>query len=191
MSDEEQISPEEKLLKVIQEPDGQEEAPVAPEPAVAVATEAVEPAPVEAVAEPAPVAAEPPKAPEPVKVEAEPVAAPEPAPVEAVKEAPEPVAIVEPKVEAKVEPVVEADKAADKEGKEKPKLKVKKKAEKALHRFLPRAFVPLYSMVTFSRVPYGEAVARAARQWTIVRRLGATIVVLLLALLIFGVWAVV
>ena len=68
---------------------------------------------------------------------------------------------------------------------------MKKKAEKALHRFFPRAFVPLYSMVTFSRVPYGEAVARAARQWTIVRCLGATIVVLLLALLIFGVWAVV
>ena len=68
---------------------------------------------------------------------------------------------------------------------------MKKKAENALHRFFPRAFVPLYSMVTFSRIPYGEAVARAERQWTIVRRLGSTVVVLLLALLIFGVWAVV
>jgi len=67
----------------------------------------------------------------------------------------------------------------------------KKKAEKALHRLFPRAFVPLYSMVTFSRVPYGEAVGRAERQWTTVRRVGTTVVVLLLVLLLFAAWAVV
>ena len=66
---------------------------------------------------------------------------------------------------------------------------MKKKSEKALHRLFPRAFVPLYSMVTFSRVPYGAAVARAGRQWAVVRRVGVTVAVLLLALLFFVVWA--
>jgi kynurenine 3-monooxygenase len=66
---------------------------------------------------------------------------------------------------------------------------MKKKSEKALHRLFPRAFVPLYSMVTFSRVPYGDAVARAERQRAVVRRVGLTVAVLLLALLVFVVWA--
>jgi kynurenine 3-monooxygenase len=68
---------------------------------------------------------------------------------------------------------------------------MKKKSEKALHRLFPRAFVPLYSMVTFSRVPYGDAVARADRQWAAVRRIGAAAAILLLALLVFVLWAIV
>lgn len=40
----------------------------------------------------------------------------------------------------------------------------KKKVEKILHRLMPRTFVPLYTMVSFSRIPYADAVARAARQ---------------------------
>jgi kynurenine 3-monooxygenase len=40
----------------------------------------------------------------------------------------------------------------------------KKKIEKVLHRLMPRTFVPLYTMVSFSRIPYADAVARAARQ---------------------------
>lgn len=72
-----------------------------------------------------------------------------------------------------------------------PVFLMKKRAEKALHRLFPRAFVPLYSMVTFSRVPYGEAVARAGRQWTTVRRVGTAAVALLLALLLIAVWAIV
>jgi kynurenine 3-monooxygenase len=40
----------------------------------------------------------------------------------------------------------------------------KKKIEKTLHRLMPRTFVPLYTMVSFSRIPYADAVARAARQ---------------------------
>ena len=55
----------------------------------------------------------------------------------------------------------------------------KKSCEKALHRAFPSWFVPLYTMVTFSRVPYGEATAQARRQWTVVRR-----TLLLLALLL-------
>ncbi|MEK6676296.1 MAG: NAD(P)/FAD-dependent oxidoreductase [Planctomycetota bacterium] len=40
----------------------------------------------------------------------------------------------------------------------------KKKFEHTLHRALPGWFVPLYTMVTFTRTPYAEAVDRARRQ---------------------------
>ncbi|MHB2021204.1 MAG: FAD-dependent oxidoreductase [Candidatus Xenobia bacterium] len=43
-------------------------------------------------------------------------------------------------------------------------FRVKQKVEKALHRAFPDQFVPLYSMVTFSRMPYADALARARRQ---------------------------
>jgi kynurenine 3-monooxygenase len=46
---------------------------------------------------------------------------------------------------------------------------VQKQTEKLLHRLFPRWFLPLYSMVTFSRIPYGEATERAERQWRVVR----------------------
>lgn len=51
-----------------------------------------------------------------------------------------------------------------------------KKLEKALHRLFPRWFVPLYTMISFSRTPYADAVRRAARQWTAVRWAAAGIV---------------
>jgi kynurenine 3-monooxygenase len=65
---------------------------------------------------------------------------------------------------------------------------LKKKIEQTLHRLFPRRFVPLYSMVSFSRVPYGEAVERAERQWKTVRRVAtaAAAVVLIGAGLILG-----
>jgi kynurenine 3-monooxygenase len=40
----------------------------------------------------------------------------------------------------------------------------KKAAENVLHRMFPDQFLPLYSMVTFSRLPYAEALARSRRQ---------------------------
>jgi len=40
----------------------------------------------------------------------------------------------------------------------------KKKYEKLLAKLLPGLFIPLYVMVTFTRIPYAEAVRRAARQ---------------------------
>jgi kynurenine 3-monooxygenase len=53
-----------------------------------------------------------------------------------------------------------------------PLFLLKKKLEKLLHRMMPRQFIPLYTMVSFTRIPYADAVARAARQdrwlrWTI------------------------
>ncbi len=44
-----------------------------------------------------------------------------------------------------------------------------KKMEKLLHRALPFWFTPLYTLVTFTRTPYADAVRRADRQWRVVR----------------------
>jgi len=43
-----------------------------------------------------------------------------------------------------------------------------KRVEKLLAKTFPGRFVPLYYMVTFSRTPYADAVARARRQWRVV-----------------------
>jgi kynurenine 3-monooxygenase len=60
----------------------------------------------------------------------------------------------------------------------------KKKCEKVLHRVFPFWFVPLYTMVTFSRTPYGEATERARRQWSVVRWVGGGLVAVVLLLII-------
>lgn len=46
---------------------------------------------------------------------------------------------------------------------------LRKHMEKALHRLLPWWYLPLYSMVSFSTIPYAQARRRAARQDRIVR----------------------
>jgi kynurenine 3-monooxygenase len=40
----------------------------------------------------------------------------------------------------------------------------RKKIEKVLHKIAPKWWIPLYTMVTFSNMPYAEAKSRAARQ---------------------------
>jgi kynurenine 3-monooxygenase len=45
--------------------------------------------------------------------------------------------------------------------------------EKALQRLFPRWIMPLYSMVTFSRIPYAEAARRAERQASLLNRFAA------------------
>lgn len=44
-------------------------------------------------------------------------------------------------------------------------FRTRKKVEHGLHRLMPRAFVPLYDMISFSTIPYAEARERARRQW--------------------------
>jgi len=61
----------------------------------------------------------------------------------------------------------------------------RKKLEKLLHRLLPGWYLPLYSMVSFSTIPYADARRRARRQDRIVA--GAAAGLTLLALL--AVWA--
>jgi len=62
----------------------------------------------------------------------------------------------------------------------------KKKLEKSLHKLFPRWFLPLYSMVTFSRIPYGDAVDRDRKQWRTVR-LSCIALLILVVLLVMGV----
>ena len=44
----------------------------------------------------------------------------------------------------------------------------KKRSERILARLFPAWFVPLYTMISFSRIPYAEAVRRAKNQDRIV-----------------------
>ncbi|MFQ5768047.1 MAG: FAD-dependent monooxygenase, partial [Acidobacteriota bacterium] len=64
----------------------------------------------------------------------------------------------------------------------------RKLLERVLHRLFPGVFVPLYSLVTFSRLPYAEAVRRSRRQWGAVLSLvsGAVLLVLMILFLALG-----
>jgi kynurenine 3-monooxygenase len=64
---------------------------------------------------------------------------------------------------------------------------LKKKLGQTLHRLMPRGYLPMYSMVTFSRIPYAEAVARNRRQnrrlaWTGTAILALVLILILVAL---------
>lgn len=63
----------------------------------------------------------------------------------------------------------------------------KKKLEKTLSKLLPGWYLPLYTMATFTRIPYTRAVRRAKRQDRIVA--GAALVVLLV--IVFLLWSVI
>lgn len=62
----------------------------------------------------------------------------------------------------------------------------KKKAEKLLAKSLPGWFVPLYTMVSFTRIPYAEAVQRSRRQYQWV--FGALLT--LFIILVMASWAI-
>ncbi|MCA9295760.1 MAG: hypothetical protein KC983_04570, partial [Phycisphaerales bacterium] len=57
-----------------------------------------------------------------------------------------------------------------------------KLAERTLGRLFPGLFRPLYSMVTFSNIPYADAVDRADLQWRVLRWIGILIGLTILAL---------
>ncbi|MBI4716447.1 MAG: FAD-dependent monooxygenase [Planctomycetes bacterium] len=63
---------------------------------------------------------------------------------------------------------------------------LKKHAEHALHRLFPRWYLPLYTMVSFTRIPYADAARRARSQNRVVAVVCAA---LFLALIILGLFA--
>ena len=65
-----------------------------------------------------------------------------------------------------------------------PRFHARKRFEKLLHALLPRWFVPLYTMVSFTRIPYAEARARASAQWRWVWRTLAAVVLVVLWLVL-------
>jgi kynurenine 3-monooxygenase len=50
-----------------------------------------------------------------------------------------------------------------------PLFRLEKKAQGLLHRLFPRWFIPLYTMISFTRIPYARARARARLQARVVR----------------------
>ncbi|MEO8694315.1 MAG: NAD(P)/FAD-dependent oxidoreductase [Acidimicrobiales bacterium] len=65
-----------------------------------------------------------------------------------------------------------------------PLFRLRVRAEQRVHRWAPRWITPLYEMVTFSRTPYVEAVARAKRQTALVERLMLALVALVLLVVV-------
>lgn len=61
-----------------------------------------------------------------------------------------------------------------------PLFRLEKRAEALLHRLFPEGFVPLYTMISFSRIPYAEARDRAAQQRRAVRGIALGLVVVVL-----------
>ncbi|MBM4187675.1 MAG: FAD-dependent monooxygenase [Gemmatimonadetes bacterium] len=59
---------------------------------------------------------------------------------------------------------------------------LKKQFEQLLHKLFPRYFVPLYSMISFSLIPYATARARAQAQARTLRRIGVGLVILALGI---------
>ena len=59
----------------------------------------------------------------------------------------------------------------------------KKKLEQTLHKILGRRFVPLYSMISFSRLPYAQAIDLARHRSRLLVRWAGVVGILLLLLL--------
>ena len=65
-----------------------------------------------------------------------------------------------------------------------PKFLRAKRREKRLHRLFPKWYVPLYTLVTFTRTPYAQAVRRATLQDDVVRVIREVAICLLMLLAI-------
>ena len=66
-------------------------------------------------------------------------------------------------------------------------FRARKSLERALHRTCGNRFLPLYEMVSFTRIPYADARRRAARQWDFAGgalAIFAGVLIVLLALLL-------
>jgi kynurenine 3-monooxygenase len=62
-----------------------------------------------------------------------------------------------------------------------PLFRLEKRGEVLLHRLFPRWFLPLYTMISFSLIPYAEARERARRQKRVVRVMLGILAAVLLA----------
>jgi kynurenine 3-monooxygenase len=54
-------------------------------------------------------------------------------------------------------------------------FRARKATEKALYRLFPRLFMPLYMMISFTRIPYAETVRRARRQALFLKSVAAAV----------------
>ena len=67
---------------------------------------------------------------------------------------------------------------------------MKKSGERALHKLFPWWYVPLYSMVTFTRIPYAEIKRISDRQNRIVAGSGSVLVLILVMLAVLGLYRI-
>ncbi|MBA3963163.1 MAG: FAD-dependent monooxygenase [Chthoniobacterales bacterium] len=67
-----------------------------------------------------------------------------------------------------------------------PSFRAKKKLDHALEGLLPRLYLPLYTMVSFTRIPYADAARRARVQDTIVFSILGVLVLSLIVLLLLA-----
>jgi hypothetical protein len=65
-----------------------------------------------------------------------------------------------------------------------------KMMDRSLHRLVPRCYTPLYTLVSFTRTPYADAVRKARRQDRFLAATAAAVAALVLALLLHRVWSV-
>ena len=63
-------------------------------------------------------------------------------------------------------------------------FRAKKKLDHALEGLLPGIYLPLYTMVSFTRIPYAEAARRARRQDTAVYTMLILLVAAILAVIL-------
>jgi kynurenine 3-monooxygenase len=61
---------------------------------------------------------------------------------------------------------------------------LRKKLEIALHALFPRWYLPLYTMIEFTRIPYADAVRRARRQDRVVLAVGIGLILMIIVLCI-------
>ena len=66
-----------------------------------------------------------------------------------------------------------------------PLFRVRKRLERLLHRIAPRWYVPLYTLISFTLVPYADARHRARRQARTLRRIGSVAALALGAALVW------
>jgi len=61
-------------------------------------------------------------------------------------------------------------------------FRARKKLEHLLHRLFPKSFMPLYNMISFSTIPYAEALYRSKRQkrWMAIGVLGLVVAMLVI-----------
>jgi kynurenine 3-monooxygenase len=64
----------------------------------------------------------------------------------------------------------------------------RKKFEKFLNQLMPERYIPLYPMISFTRIPYAEARERATRQWRTVRTVLAALAAIALLAVVELLW---
>lgn len=64
-----------------------------------------------------------------------------------------------------------------------PVFRMKKKGERILHKLFPQWYLPLYNMISFSRIPYAEAVKKAKAQDRVIILVAIVVVMIFIVLL--------